>query len=191
MDKREILRLGLSIIALSLPIIFLELFGKLVWLNWTFLDWLVVLLLLTGLALAVLAFPEGSHLSLKFGYSLYPAFLLALALCAVYQAATNNWSAATVDSNRDGVKAVILTQQSGDYECLICYKVLVPEMLGFQLVRVNLKDVANHFDTPEHVQIVSDEEVLLSLHGRKYRVDLNGKNEVDASALVESAPICE
>lgn len=189
MDKRKLLCLGFSIIALSLPIMFQKLFGKLVWLNWTFLDWLVVLPLLTGLALACLAFPKSSHLGLRFGYSFYPAFLLAVALCAAYQAATNNWSVTTLDSNKNGVKAVIFKQQSGSFEYLICYKVLIPEILGFQLLRVNLKDVANHFNPPEYCRIVSDKEIFLSLHQRKYRVDLNDKNEIDATLLVESSPV--
>lgn len=186
MNKQRILYLALSIFALSLPILFRTFFGRLILLNWSFLDWLAVLPFLISLALAAFAFPRSCHLILKLGYSSYPIFLLALVLSAASQALTNNWSVTTLDSSKSGLKVVIYEQQSDDFEYLVCYKVLIPEVLGFQLVRVNLKDVANHFDHPEYCKILSDKEILLSLHERKYRINLDSTDEVDANRLVES-----
>lgn len=141
---------------------------------------------LISLALAAFAFPRSCHLILKLGYSSYPIFLLALVLSAASQALTNNWSVTTLDSSKSGLKVVIYEQQSDDFEYLVCYKVLIPEVLGFQLARVNLKDVANHFHHPEYCKILSDKEILLSLHERKYRINLDSTDEVDANRLVES-----
>ena len=90
---------------------------------------------------------------------------------------------------QNGVEAALFKQHSDCFEYLICYKVLIPRILGFQLVRVNVQDVANHFDSPEYCQIISDREIVLSLHERRYKVRLDEENEIDASQLVESAAI--
>ncbi|MBL8081072.1 MAG: hypothetical protein JNN26_00555 [Candidatus Obscuribacter sp.] len=189
MDKRSLLCLSLSIMVLALPILFRALLGRLVWLNWNLLDWLLVLFLGLALALAFCAFPGRGHVVLKVVYSSYITFLLAVTLCSIYQAATDNWSVKTLDSSKNGVEAALFKQHSDCFEYLICYKVLIPRILGFQLVRVNVQDVANHFDSPEYCQIISDREIVLSLHERRYKVRLDEENEIDASQLVESAAI--